>query len=814
MKNLISALITLAMFALTQAASLEVSLASRFIVRGEQTVMEITLADVTPPESLRLPAIPGVVVQPRGFGGPNTTILPGRKIGYVYQYQISSFEVGAHTIPKITMRVGDETVESDPISFEVFDAKSLTFSELKIGDEIIPYAAFFKTTKTNPYVGEIVPVELKVYFPANIRIEEWGIPDFERSGITAWRFEPRPQIGNVILLGANYQCASYPSNMSASQAGNVRVGPAKIRLIALQNVLGQFGFERNALPLYLNAEALDLDAKPLPPNPPKGFTNAIGTFTIDASVSDTELREGDPINVELQVSGKGNLDSMDAPILSDPEQWKLYDATRNQMGEERRFQKGTVTFKQFMRPTSRQLLVPPFQLPYFDPDLGEYKVVSTPPIPLTVAPSTAVMQSPNNAAMIPAAADIPIEKMTDILGIISGSALTVPSSSIALPHLWHLIPLIVTLVLCFAIFYRKLLPRMRPTPCMIERKADWKLLEQASDDPAQFLRHAGRFIEKWSPSQQPSSEIQSILDERDQSCFLPTTNPPVMTSSRRKEILKTLRKLVMLAIFGLGLCCISPPSSAEEIAPTPTAEQLYEQGNYKEAITKWLSSGPYETLSAATLYNIGNTCYRSGSQGQAALYYRRALMVEPQHAEARQNLRFLERKFGALTIKRPDYQYKLTQIPETWLTNSLFACAWAAVISLLIFPATRSGSKLRIAAVAALVIGPLLSIACAVGRHYYPDDSQFAPYSDQAVIVTDKATIFADASRSAGQVIQAPGGSLCRVIQRSDRWIYVAFATQTRGWIPVEHIEPLVPTSPPTTPSFQPASQEEKGPSA
>jgi tetratricopeptide (TPR) repeat protein len=240
---------------------------------------------------------------------------------------------------------------------------------------------------------------------------------------------------------------------------------------------------------------------------------------------------------------------------------------------------------------------------------------------------------------------------------------------------------------------------------------------------------------------------------------------------------------------------------------------LYEQGSYKEAIEQWLAAGSYESLSASTLYNIGNACYRAGSQGQAALYFRRALIADPQHVEARQNLRFLERKFGALTIKRPEYQYKLTQIPESWFTTALFACAWAAVIGLLIFPATRSGSKLRIAAIAALVIAPLLSITCAIGRHYYPDDSQFAPYSEQAVIVIDKATIYADASRSAGKVIEAPGGSLCRVIQRSDRWIYVAFATQTRGWIPAEQIEPLIPTSPPTVPSFQ-AAQKDKGPSA
>lgn len=813
MKHIFSFLITLATIATTQAASIEVSLSSRFMVRGEQTVMEITLTDVSPPESLRLPAIPGVVVQPRGFGGPNTTILPGRKLGYVYQYQISSFEPGSHTIPKITMRVGNETVTSEPISFEVFDAKSLTFSELKIGDETIPYAAFFQTTKTAPYVGEIIPVELKVYFPANIRIEEWGIPDFERSGVTAWRFEPRPLVGNVILLGANYQCASYPSNMSASQAGKVRIGPAKIRLIALQNVLGQFGYERNAIPLYLNAQALELDAKPLPPNAPKGFTNAIGSFTLDAKVQDTELREGDPINVELEISGKGNLDSMDAPILSDPEGWKLYDATRSEMGEERRLQKGTIIFKQFMRPTSRQVLVPPFQLPYFDPELGEYKVISTAPIPLTVAPSTAVMQSADNIAAIPLAADVPIEKMTDILGIIRGADLTKSASSLDLPHLWHLIPLIITLVLLFAIFYRKLLPRLRPTPAMIERKADWKKLEQAQQDPAQFLRQAGRFIEKWSPSSETTPEVQAILSERDQVCFQPQNSNPSMPNSRRNEILKTLRKLSLFCLFSLLLCSLSAPLCAEEPAKELSAEQLYEQGNYKEAISQWLAAGPYESLSAATLFNIGNACYRTGSQGQAALYYRRALIADPQHVEARQNLRFLERKFGALTIKRPEYQYKLTQIPESWLTTTLFACAWSTVISLLVFPATRSGSKLRIAAVVALIVAPLLSIACAVGGHFYPDDSQFAPYSEQAVIIADKATIYADASRSAGQVIEAPGGSLCRIVQRSDRWVYVSFATQTRGWIPAEQIEPLIPTEPLKTPSFQ-SPKDDKGPSA
>jgi hypothetical protein len=218
-------------------------------------------------------------------------------------------------------------------------------------------------------------------------------------------------------------------------------------------------------------------------------------------------------------------------------------------------------------------------------------------------------------------------------------------------------------------------------------------------------------------------------------------------------------------------------------------------------------------LTATTLYNIGNACYRAGSQGHAALYYRRALLADPTLAEARQNLRFLERKFGALTIKRPNYQYALTKVPEQWFKNLSLACLWGVLVGVLIFPATHRGSRLRIAAVSALLLCPLLAIGSALARHYYPNDSVFAPFSEQAVVVADKTIVYADASRTSGQVIEVPAGSLCRIIRQSERWAYIAFASQTRGWVPIDRIEPLIPATPPTVPDFS-APAEPKGPSA
>ena len=90
-----------------------------------------------------------------------------------------------------------------------------------------------------------------------------------------------------------------------------------------------------------------------------------------------------------------------------------------------------------------------------------------------------------------------------------------------------------------------------------------------------------------------------------------------------------------------------------------------------------------------------------------------------------------------------------------------------------------------------------------LGWRYFPNDAEFAPVERQAVIIGEKAVLHADAARSSAEVIDAPPGSLCEVIAESGRWAYVAFATKTRGWLPVEAIERVIPTTPPVPPAIR-----------
>jgi hypothetical protein len=121
----------------------------------------------------------------------------------------------------------------------------------------------------------------------------------------------------------------------------------------------------------------------------------------------------------------------------------------------------------------------------------------------------------------------------------------------------------------------------------------------------------------------------------------------------------------------------------------------------------------------------------------------------------------------------------------------------------LVFPATRPGSRLRAVAVVALVIAPLLAAGGGLGWRYFPNDAEFAPLARQAVIVGGNVILHAEAARTSPEVIDAPPGSLCEVIRESGRWAYIAFATKTRGWVPAEAIEKIIPSFPPAPPKIR-----------
>lgn len=786
-------------------ASVRGMLSSRFLARGEQAVFEIRVEGQDPDFVPRIAEIKGVVVEEIGYGRPQ--MMPGRRIESSYEYYVSSYAVGVHEIPPVEVSVNGKRFMTEAIRFEIFDPNDLEWQEVESnpadGGDTVRYASIIRVPDKKYYVNQSVETEIKIYVPYQLAgaVVDWGVPEFERKGLAVWRFEPSESRGRVNLLGQQYSSLSYPTTMTAIESGEVEIGPATVRLTYQKMVFEGFA-RRMEYAATLAVAKYSFQATPLPEGAPEGFDNAVGKFSIGTAISNTEVTEGEPLAVDVLVSGSGNLDNLRSPRMVDENGWKIYDATATQRGEERRNLAGTVVFSQFIRPLEMKTGIPPFKLVFFDPEAEKYETVTTEAIPLKMTAATGGRNFESSGPV--QAMPLPVERMTDILGLIDTDSLLSAGKRSFPWWLGHAVAAAITLLLLGRAFSMRYGHRFEKDPRELRKKKDFRdVSNTVSSDGLDFLRAAGGFVEQWlTPAKDP--DLQGILEERDRLCFRATKDGASVSTGRRQEILRSLKKaafsviLLSLAVFSIS------NASAEDVHAE--AKAAYEAAKYEDAAKLWLEAGAFENLSADTLYNIGNAAYRMGAPGQAALYYRRALVADGGHGEARQNLRFIERKYGAISVNRPAYQYSIAKIPLSTWRGGLWAGAWLLLIGLLIYPATHSGSRWRIAGVVGLVISPLLVSVGALGWHYYPDDADFAPLARQAVIVGPDVVLHTDAARTSPEVIDAPPGSLAEVLKRSGRWAYIGFATKTRGWVPASAIEMVVPNEKPEPPKAKKSS--------
>ncbi len=783
-------------FILTAAAHGQITsrLSSSFLARGEQALLEVSVVGSQPDDIPEVGRVERVTIQPSGRG-PQARMLPGRKLEYIFEYIVSSYEIGTYAIGPIEVSVNGSKSLTETLDFQVFNPDELQWSEVQAGGKIIRYASFFKAMKDKPFENETVPTDIKVFVPEELVVEDWGIPDFERDGVTAWRFQPSLMRSRINLLGSRYVSVAYPSTITPTRTGAIGIGPAKIRLTTREVVMNPFPQQVNA-EVYLQVPKLAMEAVPLPEGAPDGFDNAVGNFKVTAQAAITDLQEGDPVSVDLVVSGRGNLDTLRPPTLQDATGWKIYGTTNDQRGDERRQISGAVVFHQSIRPLEMKAEIPPFRFVFFDPRDQAYRTVTTEPIalkmqpgPVSVAPPVAVQPQP-----------VPIEKMTDILGIVRSSPLVMPANPGG--GIWsvHLVGALIALGLIAKAFWVRSKYRLGKDPLRSARERELRELENASSaDGAAFLKAAGAFIEL-RLGNDASPEVKAVLDERDAVCFRADPSMVVLATERRREIVKLLRRAALgcLVIFALGFTNLAHAADLSE-----RAVEAYDAAKYEDALGLWFHAGAYDQLSADALYNIGNACYRFNATGQASLYYRRALLRDPSHHEARQNLRFLERKHGSIVVHRSDFQHAITGFSLAAWQATCWVGAWSVLIALLVFPATCRSSRFRMVAVCMLVIAPMLVLVGAIGWSSYPNDAEFAPLPRQAVVVADRAALHTDAARTSPEVIDAPPGSLCEIIRESGRWAYVAFASKTRGWVPLEDIEKMIPVEPVKEPKFR-----------
>ncbi len=791
------------------ALELKAWLGSAYTVPGEESELWLTIDSDARPANL--PVVP--VTENITFKFLGDRILPNstKERTYAYRYTVVSYAEGAHVIPPFSIEHQGITLRTQALKLHVAPLPDHAWFEQDIHGQKSLFASQIRIPRRTRFEGETSPAEVKVYLPANFKIDKATIAEVEHDGVAAERFNISSVIpGNSILVTTarlkqqDYLGVSYRSTVTPLHEGPVAIGPGLARL-TLQARISRRGFT-DTVPVSLDIplQKLSFAAQPLPDPAPEGYKNAVGQFLISARANTNGLREEEPISIQLIVTGTGNLDTLAPPELTgNTTDWKRYPPHRLPRQGARNDASGVATFSQTIRPNGIHKIIPPYRLISFDPDAGQYVTSTTPPISFDLAPPT---EDIGLAGALLPDRDTPEEEMESILGLITPNRDTPTTNSLPW-HTWHLLPALLALALLVQITRIHLLPRFKPDPRELDLQRALSVIEKAGSDSREFLRATGSFIEHWIPEESRDQETRKLLTRRDHHCYKPGSSNEEIGEPERRTVITHLKRRALEIASAIALFTFLDPGKAHAVEYETEPQRLYQQAEaaweknaYHLALHLYQEAHKEDSLPADVLYNIGNCYFRLGERGLAALYYRRALHRNPGHPEALQNLQFLQRKTGAIAIERPTYQKWIGKLPRSFYKNLTAGGLWIILLASLSFFALLGLRRLLLAS---LSVSPVIAIAGGVCLLLYPTDLAFAPVGEQATMVnkdtiqagTEAASSSSDDESPDGsaKVIDVPPGSLCRLIATRGAWTYIELANGVRGWVPSSSVRSILP---------------------
>ena len=765
------------------------------------------------------------------------SIVNGKQsVSLQLSWGISASEPGEFVIPTQTIIVDGQPVTTNEVKLTV-EQGGAAFPNANGGqaaeDKNVPILQI-ELGKKEIYQGEVVPVNCSLYVPRQTQLRRLGLIEIAKSDFAISRFPQTNEQTSTVIDGLGYYVLTFRSTLSSLRTGDLKVGPATLELLVEVPMEGQqqrqmfppgfpqgfFGGASEPRKLVVKSQQVTLKVLPLPAEgKPANFSGAVGEFQMTANATPTDLTVGDPISVELAVTGAGNFDALTTPSLVSSGGWKMYPAKRyNIEGQLDQNQTPTlerkVGYSQVMVPEAVHPTVPPFELNYFSPAERKYVTLRSQPIPLNMRPAPVTAATESAAGGTTVLADLPppvVDPQADITDILVNPSATsrwiTPTGMVLLTSkaFWTAQAVPVGLfALAGLLAFTRHRREERNAGRAGELRAAWSGVGDSSTDDHEFLRRAAQFIQTTQTDASiKDSSVRAILDRYTHTNFTATPAAPLSNSERRamQQTLSDLLRnaLTKVSVIALALFCLASAEAADT-KPATTPDEIYrdaiselEKGNFTKAqyLAESLTKKHPPQLSAEVFEVIGHARYRQKDLGRAALWYQRAQLVDGRTPELRQNLRHLFERSRYLTFGNDS----LFTAASTWLTlNEWLILAatglWMIFLALAwrLFTGQRSAAwPIIVAAVGVLILLPAGAFAA-----LRPDS---ADRVDGISIVTQSdVSSYTAATVTSGSVITLPPGSQIRTLEKRGTWLYVEIPSQPenlRGWVEAGAVTPL-----------------------
>lgn len=304
------------------------------------------------------------------LGGPNTSTSMQWVNGNVtqsvtYNYILRPKNQGTFKIGKASVTISGVTVESNEVTIQVtapaaqqqtqrqrnpFDPFDDPFFrggqqeeeppvntadlEKQLKDEV-----FMKlvVNKNSAYKGEMLTASYKLYFRQNLSgFNVTKAPSFDGYWSQEVELDPKRRPTAETINGKQYNVVDILKyNLYPQRAGALPIAPCEVSTVVQAQTRSRsrnmfddfFGIGAvQQVPMNLKTSAVTVNVKELPEaGKPEDFAGAVGSYKFETSLSGKEAKTDEPITYTLKISGTGNLKFVDAPVLTFPQEFEVYD---------------------------------------------------------------------------------------------------------------------------------------------------------------------------------------------------------------------------------------------------------------------------------------------------------------------------------------------------------------------------------------------------------------------------------------------------------------------------------------------------------
>jgi len=344
------------------------------------------------------------------LSGPNQStsiqIINGAQTASLtYSYVIQPKSVGKFIIGSASIEQNGTSYSSKPIQITV--VKGTEKPQQKKDDSQISYDEIAKNLfiraivdKTKAFKGEQVTVTYKLYTRLSIaaqmsisklpQYQGFWAEELETSGNISFATEVVD--GKQFRVGVLKKAALFPT-----QAGTLEVTPFELTVpIQIQKQRNKsiwddfFGDPFGRSEIYeFNAKSnvVKIEVESLPSGQPESFNGAVGDYLFNAQLNNTTTKSNEPLTLNVNISGSGNIKLLDMPEINFPNGFEKYEPKVNEVINRKSKISGTKSGEYLFVPRVVGIReIPPIEFSYFDPAKKKYFTLRSEPFSIDIKP--------------------------------------------------------------------------------------------------------------------------------------------------------------------------------------------------------------------------------------------------------------------------------------------------------------------------------------------------------------------------------------------------------------------------------------------